>query len=116
MVYLDYSKAFDLVPHLQLIEKLKGYGIGGNLLLWLKSFLHSRSQRVVLNGTGSQWSDITSGVPQESVLEQLLFVLNINDIAEFIKCQLGVLSLNLERCKISKTLGTLLPVLVLLFQ
>jgi len=75
---LDYSKAFNSVPHL--IEKLKGYGIGGNLL---ESFLHNWSHRVVLNGTESRCSDITSRVPQGSVLGPLLFVL-------YIKCQMGV--------------------------
>ena len=64
VVYLDYSKAFDSVPHLRLIEKLKGYGIGGNLLNWMKSFIHGRFQRVVLNGIESQWLEVTSGVPQ----------------------------------------------------
>jgi len=90
VVYWDYSKAFNSVLHLWLIKKLKGYGIRGNLLLWLERFLHNRSQRVVLNGTESQWSDITSGVPQRSVLGPLIFVLYINDIAKFIECQLGV--------------------------
>jgi len=90
VIYLDYSKAFDSVPHLRLIEKLKEYGIGGNLLLWLKSFLHGRSQRVVLNGVQSQWMEVTSGVPQGSVLRPLPFVLYINDIAKFIQCKLGV--------------------------
>jgi len=48
VIYLDYSKAFDSVPHLRLIGKLSSYGIGGKLLLWFKSFLQSHSQRVVL--------------------------------------------------------------------
>ena len=50
VICLGYSKAFNLLPHFRLIEKLKGYRIGGSLLLWLKSFLLGRFQRVVLNG------------------------------------------------------------------
>jgi len=50
VIYLDYSKAFDSVPHLRLIEKLKSYGISGSLLLWLENFLSGHLQRIVLNG------------------------------------------------------------------
>jgi hypothetical protein len=50
VIYLDFQKAFDTVPHKRLIHKLKGYGIRGNLLLWIEDFLHERKQRVVLNG------------------------------------------------------------------
>ena len=96
VIYLDYSKAFDSMPHLRLTEKLKGYGIGGNLLMWLKSFLHGRSQRIVLNGIQSQWSEVTSGVPQGSVLRPLLFVLYINDIAEIVQCNVDVLLMTLR--------------------
>jgi hypothetical protein len=50
VIYLDFQKAFDTLPHKRLIHKLKGYGINGILLLWIKDFLHERKQRVVLNG------------------------------------------------------------------
>jgi len=50
VVYLDYSKAFDLVPHQRLVAKLEAYGIRGNLSTWMLNFLSNRSQRVLLNG------------------------------------------------------------------
>ena len=67
-VYLDFRKAFDSVPHRRLIQKLEGYGISGNLLNWLKSFLNQRKQRVVISGNCSEWNDVISGIPQGSIL------------------------------------------------
>ena len=65
VIYLDFQKAFDTVPHKRLIHKFNGYGISGNLLLWIEDFLHERKQRVVLNGQSSSWTEVTSGIPQE---------------------------------------------------
>jgi hypothetical protein len=52
-IYLDFQKAFDTVPHHRLFTKLKGYGISGNILEWIKNFLSERKQKVVLNGSTS---------------------------------------------------------------
>ena len=62
-VFLDISKAFDKVWHDGLIFKLKQNGICGNLLKLFQSYLHKRKQRVVLNGSYSEFSFIESGVP-----------------------------------------------------
>lgn len=81
-VYLDYSRAFDSVPHNLLLEKLRRYGICGSLLIWLFDYFTGRSQCVRVNGILSDYKPIESGVMQGSVLGPMFFSLFIDEIDE----------------------------------
>ncbi len=88
MLFLELKKAFDSVEHYILLRKLRNAGLTETCVMWFQSYLSNRAQRTKVNGVMSQEMRIEYGVPQDSILSVLLFIIFIND-----------LPLNLGRCR-----------------
>lgn len=80
-VFFDIKKAFDSVPHNQLLQSLADIGVTGKLHQWFANYLSGRHQRVVLDGFSSTYKPVTSGVPQGSILGPLLYIIFMNSIS-----------------------------------
>ena len=84
-LYLDFKKAFDVVPKQRLLVKMESMGVRGNVLNWIKEWLTGRTQRVVLNGKQSGVGEVKSGVVQGSTLGPTLFLIYINDFSSAVR-------------------------------
>jgi len=82
VIYTDYEKAFDKVPHRRLLNKIFSFGLPIQIANRIRSFLHNRFYKVKINSSLSDSYPVLSGIHQGSVLGPLLFIMYINDLAD----------------------------------
>ena len=88
MILIDLRKAFDTVDHAILCSKLKAMGLNDQSVQWFNSYLCHRTQLVEINGTKSDFNNISCGVPQGSILGPILFNIYVNDMVSSVQCKL----------------------------
>ncbi|XP_033111732.1 uncharacterized protein LOC117112701 [Anneissia japonica] len=90
IVYIHFAKAFNKVPRRRLIGKLEPNGVVGRVGAWIQAFLSGRVQKVTVNGHSSSWTNVTSGIPQGSVLGPLLLFFYINDMPNYVSSEMSL--------------------------
>nr|VZI45770.1 unnamed protein product [Spirometra erinaceieuropaei] len=103
VVYIDFKKAFDSVPHQRLLHKLSRTGVRGNLLKWIQSFLLDRCQTVHVGGQKSTEVAVESGVPQGSVLGPTLFIIYVNDCVSELDCGVAMFADDIKLWSVIRT-------------
>ena len=98
VLFLDFAKAFDKVPHKELLVKLRKLGVSGDVWLWLESYLSKRTQYVCIEGCCSQLLPVVSGVSQGSILGPLLFLVFVNDLPAVVQHSLMLMFADDTKC------------------
>ena len=105
VIYLDFQKAFDKVPHQRLILKFTSHGMGNSIINWIEQWLTDRRQRVVVDGEVSSSTSVLCGVPQGYVLGPILLLVYINDLEEGVTGNILKIADDTKLFRIAKEIG-----------